>query len=62
MSKILVEHGEYVKIATIFNCTHRTVRDACKGKTNSKLANKIRMCALERGGAEVETKQKQKIV
>lgn len=56
MGRILVEWGEYKKIAEVFNVSTRTVRDACKARSESKLAQRIRKAAIERGGVAVENK------
>ena len=61
MGKLLVEYGEYTAIAKIFDVSHRCVRNACKGRSTSDLAKRIRMAAIERGGVEVEDQPKQKI-
>ncbi len=57
MNEILLKNGgNRSKIAKIFNVSAVTVRNALKGRTNSKLAEKIRKTAIEYGGVEVEDK------
>ena len=51
--KIVVEHGESLKIAKIMGCTPVMVCYALSYKKNTLLAQKIRKVALERGGVEV---------
>lgn len=59
--RILTEHGEALMIAKIFNVSDRTVRDALKYRTNSDLAHRIRECAKQRGGVEIQPKPKQRL-
>lgn len=61
MSKILVEHGERKQLAKLYNVTVRCIYNALENKTDSALAKNIRKAAIERGGALVEDKPKQKI-
>ena len=50
MAKILVEHGEVSKLASIFKVSRKAVQQSLAGKTRSELANKIRTAAIRRGG------------
>ena len=50
MAKVLVEHGEIVKLAQLLGVARKTVREALSGQTNTPLARKIRKLALDRGG------------
>ena len=50
MAKVLVEHGEIVKLAQLLGVARKTVREALSGQTNTPLACKIRKLALA-GGA-----------
>ena len=61
MRIIMVNWGEQEKIAKLLGCTSRTVRDALKGKTNSRLARNIRATAVRRGGAVIERSRLQVI-
>ena len=47
MAKVLVEHGEIVKLAQLLGVARKTVREALSGQTNTPLACKL---ALARGG------------
>lgn len=54
MNEILVKHGGIrSEIAKTFGVSAVTVRSALKGRTQSKLAVKIRKMAMERGGMEI---------
>ena len=55
---ILVNNGVRKKLMELFNCTYPTVRSALKGNVCTALSVKIRKAAIERGGIEVETKNK----
>lgn len=61
MKKVLVDYGERNELAKLFNVTTVCVRNALKFSSNSDLAKRIRMAAIERGGSEVEVQPKQKI-
>lgn len=50
MARVLVEHGEIVKLAQLLGVARKTVREALSGQTNTPLARKIRKLALDRGG------------
>ena len=50
MAEILMINGERTKLASKFKVSERTVRDALKFRTKSKVANMIRKAALEMGG------------
>lgn len=50
MARILVEHGEIVKLAQLLGVARKTIREALSGQTNTPLACKIRKLALARGG------------
>ena len=50
MARVLVEHGEIVKLAQLLGVARKTVREALSGQTNTDLAKKIRKVALDRGG------------
>lgn len=53
MGEILLKYGKTRKeIAKDFGVSTVTVRSALKGRTHSKLAEKIRKKALEKGGKE----------
>lgn len=52
--KIVISHGDGMKIATSFNCTREMVSKALNFKKNSLLARKIRFVAKEQyNGVEV---------
>ena len=51
MAKVLVEHGEVVKLAQLLGVARKTVGEALSGQTNTALAKKIRKLAIARGGA-----------
>lgn len=59
MKKVLVPHGDRKFLADMFDVTTVCVRNALKFSSNSELAKRIRMAAIERGGAEVDVKPKQ---
>lgn len=50
MARVLVEHGEIVKLAQLLGVSRKTIREALSGQTNTPLACKIRKVALSRGG------------
>lgn len=50
MARVLVEHGEIVKLAQLLGVARKTIREALSGQTNTPLACKIRKLALDRGG------------
>ena len=56
MARVLVEHGEIVKLAQLLGVARKTVREALSGQTNTPLARKIRKLALDRGGVVKPTK------
>lgn len=58
--RVFVPHGEKKELMKIFDCSHVTVREALNGNSNSKLAQKIRKAAIERGGVSVDNKSKRK--
>lgn len=51
--RIVVEHGEVRKIASLMGCTHEMVSHSLAYRKNTKLAQAIRKMALIRGGIEV---------
>lgn len=52
MREILTQHGERRAIAKMLHVSEVTVRNALKGRTRSKLSERIRMVAIQRGGIE----------
>lgn len=50
MARVLVEHGEIVKLAQLLGVARKTIREALSGQTHTPLACKIRKLALDRGG------------
>jgi hypothetical protein len=54
MMKILVEFKEKTQLAKLFSVSRVTINAALRYKTNSVLAQKIRIAALERGGKETD--------
>ena len=56
MKRIIVDFGVKRKIMQLLDCTYPTVRTALAGKSDTKLAQKIRKAALENGGMELITK------
>lgn len=54
MGEILMKHGERGEIAKMLNVSDVTVRNALKGRTQSKLSERIRKLAVQRGGIEVD--------
>lgn len=50
MARVLVEHGEIVKLAQLLGVARKTVREALSGQTNTPLARKIRKLAIDQGG------------
>lgn len=53
MKRIIVPHGENLKLAQDFKVSIVSVRSALRFKTNSRLAIMIRRAAIERGGKEL---------
>jgi DNA-binding FadR family transcriptional regulator len=47
---ILVDHGEKRELMKLFSVSHVTVREALRGSIATRLAQKIRKVAVERGG------------
>lgn len=58
MGEILMKYGERRKIAKILNISEVSVRNALKGRTQSELSERIRKLAIQRGGIEVDNKEK----
>lgn len=56
MARVLVEHGEVVKLAKFLGIARKTVREALSGQTNTPLARKIRKLAIDRGGVVQPTR------
>ena len=56
MTRVLVEHGEVVKLAKFLGIARKTVREALSGQTNTPLARKIRKLAIDRGGVVQPTR------
>lgn len=56
MARVLVEHGEVVKLAKFLEIARKTVREALSGQTNTPLARKIRKLAIDRGGVVQPTR------
>ena len=55
--KIVISHGDGMKIATSLNCTREMVSKALNFKKDSMLARKIRFVAKEQyGGIEIGNK------
>lgn len=48
--RVKVRQGDGLKIAKLFGVTPQFVSNCMTGRKNSKLAQKIRMCAVNRGG------------
>ncbi len=57
-TRIIVSHGEMKKIAGIFGKSFPTIRKALRGDINVQDCDKIRKCAVERGGIEVRVSEK----
>lgn len=54
-SRIVVEHGKMTEIANLFKVTDAMVSKALRGKTTTKLAEKIRHVAIvQYNGSEVQ--------
>ena len=51
--RIVVEHGEVKRIASLMGCTREMISHSLAYRKNSELAAKIRKMALMRGGVEV---------
>lgn len=58
MGEILMKHGDRREIAKMLNVSEVTVRNALKGRTQSELSERIRKLAIQRGGIEVDERQK----
>lgn len=56
MARVLVEHGEVVKLAKFLGIARKTVREALSGQTNTPLARKIRKLAIDHGGVVQPTR------
>lgn len=56
MARVLVEHGEVVKLAQLLDVARKTVSEALSGQTNTPLARKIRKLAIDRGGVVQPTR------
>lgn len=55
MGEILLKYGKTRReIAKAFGVSTVTVRSALKGRTRSKLADRIRKMAIEKGGKETD--------
>lgn len=54
MAKILVQFTEVTKLSQILGVSRVTVTSALNDRTKSKLAQKIRAAAIERGGKEMD--------
>jgi hypothetical protein len=52
IEKILIDKDKIPKIMKIFGCCKSTVHNALAYRSNSKQAQDIRSCALNRYGAE----------
>lgn len=50
MQKIIVDRGEVIRIATLFNCTDQTVRNALRFVTEGEQPDRIRAEAIRSGG------------
>jgi len=50
IKKVKVKYGTSEKLASAFRVTTRSVGNALNGRTNSELAQKIRMAAINFGG------------
>lgn len=57
-TRIITKHGEITKIAQIFNKSMPAIRRALRGNKTVINYNKIRKCAIERGGIEMTEVQK----
>lgn len=55
MAKILTQYKEVTKLAGLFKVSRVTVTEALADRSKSKLAQKIRAAAIERGGKEMDT-------
>lgn len=55
MNRIVIDHGGISKLAKQLNVARKTIRQALKGETNTKLALKIRQAALQNGGKEYKS-------
>lgn len=53
-----MKHGDRREIAKMLNVSEVTVRNALKGRTQSELSERIRKLAIQRGGIEVDERQK----
>lgn len=51
--RIVVEHGEVKRIASLMGCTREMVSHSLAYRKNSHLAARIRTMALQRGGVMV---------
>lgn len=50
MEEVLVKANEKTELKRIFEVSAPTVRNALSGRSNTKLAQRIRRTAIERGG------------
>ena len=57
MQKVIVKYGELGKIAEITGATVQTVISALNFRYDTKLADKIRQVAIERGGILMTEKE-----
>lgn len=57
MTRILYRHGMIKALATQFNCTEQTVRNALRGATEGEQPERIRKEALRQGCREEPTRK-----
>jgi len=57
-ARIIVSYGEMKKIAEIFCKSFPTIRRALRGDISVQDCDKIRKCAIERGGLEINEPKK----
>lgn len=53
--KIIIQHGQQVKLAEVFGCTQGMVANALNFNRDSELAKKIRHVAITQYGGQLVT-------